>query len=123
MFRAKNGKGNLYPDDDKLVRSFYPVVRPEENFPGIGFALQLVLRATGGDSMAKTWKFGNTDYSRRLERRKIGYVGPPGTMLTVSMSKLLKPDALSDPEVQKLKGRVVIISPDDIGTSDRHFTP
>ena len=117
------GIANLYPDDDKLVRSFYPVVRPEENFPGVGFAMQLVLRATGGDSMAKTWKFGNTDYSRQLERRKIGYVGPPKTMLTVSMSRLLKPDALADPEVQKLKGRVVIISPDDIGTSDRHFTP
>ena len=117
------GIANLYPDDDKLVRSFLPVVRPEENFPGVGFALQLVLRGTGGDSKARSWKFGNTTYSSQFERHKIGYVGPPGSILTVSMSKLLKPDALSDPEVKKLKGRVVIISPADIGTSDRHFTP
>ncbi|MBK9521143.1 MAG: adenylate/guanylate cyclase domain-containing protein [Rhodocyclaceae bacterium] len=117
------GIANLYPDDDKLVRTFYPVVIDDEKFPGVGFAMQLVLRAMDGDSLASNWKIAGETYQRQRERRKIGYVGPPGSMLTVSMSRLLKPDALSDPLVQQLKGRVVIIAPNDIGTSDRHFTP
>jgi adenylate cyclase len=117
------GIANLYPDEDKIVRTFYPLVREEENFPGVGFAMQLVLRATDGDSMADGWSYAGVDYPRKLQRHRIGYIGPPGTMLTVSMSRLLKPDALSDPEVQKLKGRVVIIAVNNIGNSDNHFTP
>lgn len=117
------GIANLYPDSDKLVRTFYPVVIPDPQFPGVGFAMQLVLRATGGDSLAEGWTFAGESYARTRERRRIGYVGPPGTMLTVSMSKLLRPDALADPDVQKLKGRSVIIAPNNIGTSDRHFSP
>lgn len=117
------GIANLYPDSDKLVRTFYPVVIPDPQFPGVGFAMQLVLRATGGDSLAEGWTFAGETYARTRERRRIGYVGPPGTMLTVSMGKLLRPDALADPDVQKLKGRSVIIAPNNIGTSDRHFSP
>lgn len=117
------GIANLYPDADKLVRTFYPVVIPDPQFPGVGFAMQLVLRATDGNSLADGWSFAGENYPRIRERRRIGYVGPPGSMLTVSMSKLLQPDALSDPEVQKLKGRSVIIAPNNIGTSDRHFSP
>jgi len=117
------GIANLYPDNDKLVRTFYPVVIPDKEFPGVGFAMQLVLRATGGDTLADSWAFAGEDYQRVRERRRIGYVGPPGSMLTVSMSRLLKPDALDDPEVKQLKGRAVIIAPNNIGTSDRHFSP
>lgn len=117
------GVANHYPDGDRLVRTFYPVVIPEKEFPGVGFAMQLVLRATGGDTSASSWSYGGETYPRVRERRRIGFVGPPGSMLTVSMSRLLKPDALNDPEVKKLKGRAVIISPSDIGTPDRHFTP
>ncbi|OHC66596.1 MAG: hypothetical protein A2040_00585, partial [Rhodocyclales bacterium GWA2_65_19] len=79
--------------------------------------------ATGGDSLADGWTFAGESFSRQRERRRIGYVGPPGSMLTVSMSRLLKPDALADPLVQQLKGRSVIIAPNNIGTSDRHFSP
>jgi len=117
------GIANLYPDTDKLVRTFYPVVIPDPQFPGVGFAMQLALRATGGDSLADGWSFAGEAYPRIRQRHRIGYVGPPGSMLTVSMAKLLRPDALTDPEVQKLKGRVVIIAPNNIGTSDRHFSP
>ena len=117
------GIANLYPDADKLVRTFYPVVIPDPGFPGVGFAMQLVLRATDGDSLADGWTFAGETYPRLRERRRIGYVGPPGSMMTISMSKLLKPDALADPEVRKLKGRAVIIAPNNIGTSDRHFSP
>ncbi|MCF8151391.1 MAG: adenylate/guanylate cyclase domain-containing protein [Burkholderiaceae bacterium] len=117
------GIANLYPDSDKLVRTFYPVVIPDPEFPGVGFAMQLVLRATEGDSMADGWTIAGETFPRTRERRRIGYVGPPGSMMSVSMSKLLKADALDDPDVQALKGRVVIIAPNNIGTSDRHFSP
>lgn len=117
------GIANLYPDNDKLIRTFYPVVIPDPQFPGVSFAMQLALRATDGDSMADGWTFAGETYPRIRERRRIGYVGPPGSMLTVSMAKLLQPDALSNPEVQKLKGRSVIIAPNNIGTSDKHFSP
>ncbi len=117
------GIANHFPDNDKLVRTFYPVVIPDKEFPGVGLAMQLTLRATGGDSRADGWTFAGESFSRQRERRRIGFVGPPGSMLTVSMSKLLKADALNDPEVKKLKGRAVIIAPNNIGTSDRHFSP
>lgn len=117
------GIANHFPDNDKLVRTFYPVVIPDKEFPGVGLAMQLTLRATGGDSRADGWTFAGETFSRQRERRRIGFVGPPGSMLTVSMSKLLKADALNDPEVKKLKGRAVIIAPNNIGTSDRHFSP
>jgi len=117
------GIANHFPDNDKLVRTYYPVVIPDPQFPGVGFPMQLALRATGGDSLADGWTFAGESFSRQRERRRIGYVGPPGSMLTVSMSRLLKPDALADPLVQKLKGRSVIIAPNNIGTSDRHFSP
>lgn len=117
------GIANLYPDNDKLVRTFYPVVIPDKQFPGVGFAMQLVLRATGGDTLGDGWSFAGENYPRQRERRRIGYVGPPGSMLTISMSKLLQADALNDPDVKKLKGRSVIIAPNNIGTSDRHFSP
>ncbi|MBK7015269.1 MAG: adenylate/guanylate cyclase domain-containing protein [Sulfuritalea sp.] len=117
------GIANHFPDNDKLVRTFYPVVIPDKEFPGVGLAMQLALRATGGDSHADGWTFAGESFSRQRERRRIGFVGPPGSMLTVSMHRLLKADALDDPEVKKLKGRSVIIAPNNIGTSDRHFSP
>jgi adenylate cyclase len=39
------------------------------------------------------------------------------------MNTLLRPDALTDPKVQALKGKVAIIAANNAGTSDRHFTP
>ena len=39
------------------------------------------------------------------------------------MNDLLQPDALKNPKVQALKGKVAIIAANNSGTSDRHFTP
>lgn len=59
------GVANHYPDGDRLVRTFYPVVIPEKEFPGVGFAMQLVLRATGGDTSAPSWTcYGGETYPR-----------------------------------------------------------
>jgi adenylate cyclase len=117
------GLANLSPDDDNSVRRFLPVFDPDPDKPAVGFATQLALRAAGLDPAAKEWEIAGVKLAREARPRLIGYVGPPGTIPTVSMSRLFKPDALADPEVQQLKGRVVIIAASDRGTQDRHPSP
>jgi adenylate cyclase len=117
------GIANLYPDSDKMVRHFFPVLIPDAGFPGLGFGMQLALRAAGQDPREEGWSLGGSFWPRQRELRRIGYIGPPGSVPIVSMSKLMGPEALKDPEVQALKGRVVIIAANNAGTSDRHFTP
>jgi class 3 adenylate cyclase len=117
------GVANLYPDDDKIVRHFYPVVIPDPGFPGIGFSMQLALREAGVDPTTDSFTLAGVTYQRQRERFRIGYLGPPGTIPRVSMSRLLAPDALNDPQVKALKGRVVIIAANNTGTSDFHFSP
>jgi adenylate cyclase len=117
------GIANLYPDSDKLVRHFFPVFDEDPQKPGVGFGMQLALRAAGADPQQSKWIMGGVEWQRERRISRIGYVGPPGTVPVVSMSTLLKPDALSDPRVQALKDRTVIIAANNAGTSDRHFTP
>ena len=117
------GISNLNPDEDNSVRRFLPVFDPDPGKPAMGFATQLALRAAGLDPTLTEWNIAGVKLPREALPRLIGYVGPPGTILTVSMSKLLQPDALDDPEVKLLKGRVVIIAANDRGTQDRHPSP
>ena len=117
------GIANLNPDDDNSVRRFLPAFDPDPEKPAMGFGMQLALRAAGLDASLKAWDIAGEKLLREARPRLIGYVGPPGTVLTVSMSKLLGPDALADAEVQKLKDRVVIIAANDRGTQDRHPSP
>ncbi len=117
------GIANLHPDDDKHVRRFYPVMVADPKFPGVGFAMQLALRGAGQDPAKTEWTIAGVKLDRTLAKRWIGYSGPPGTIPTVSMKALLEPDALSNPRVQALKGKVVILAANNAGSSDRHFTP
>ena len=117
------GIANLNPDDDNSVRRFLPVFDPDPAKLAMGFATQLALRAAGLDPSLTEWDIAGVKLPRDAQPRLIGYVGPPGTIPTISMSKLLKSDALADPEVQQLKGRVVIIAANDRGTQDRHPSP
>ncbi len=117
------GIANVSPDEDNSVRRFLPVFDPDPGKPATGFATQLALRAAGLDPTLSEWDIAGVKLLRAAQPRLIGYVGPPGTIPTVSMSALLKPDALTDPEVRQLKGRVVIIAANDRGTQDRHPSP
>ncbi len=117
------GIANLFPDPDKHVRAFYPVMLSDPAVPGIAFNMQLALRALGEDPDKKEWKIAGTTFTRELKRVPIRYAGPPGTIPTMSMLTLLQPDALKQPQVQALRGKVAIIAADNAGTSDRHFTP
>jgi len=117
------GIANLSPDEDNSVRRYLPAFDPDPNKPGMGFATQIALRVAGADPTLTEWTVAGVRLARDSVPRRIGYVGPPGTIPTVSMSRLLKADALADPEVQQLKGRAVIIAANDRGTQDRHPTP
>jgi len=117
------GIANLNPDEDNSVRRFLPVFDPDPQKPAMGFAFQLALRAAGLDPNLRQWNIAGVNLQRDAQARLIGYVGPPGSILTVSMGKLLQPGALDDPDVQLLKGRVVIIAANDRGTQDRHPSP
>lgn len=117
------GIANLNPDEDNSVRRFLPVFDPDPGKPAVGFATQLALRAAGLDPSLPEWEIAGVKLKREAQPRLIGYIGPPGSIPTVSMSRLLQPGALADPEVQQLKGRVVIIAANDRGTQDRHPSP
>lgn len=117
------GIANLVPDDDKYVRTFYPIIDPNPAVPGVSFGMQLALRGAGKDPTAGEWDIAGVTLPRTLEKRRIGYTGPPGTIPTVSMKLLLQPDALANPAVLALKDKVVILAANNAGTSDRHFTP
>ncbi|HXJ09525.1 MAG TPA: adenylate/guanylate cyclase domain-containing protein [Burkholderiales bacterium] len=118
------GIANLYPDADKHVRGFYPVMDPDPAKAGIAFNMQLAMVAAGLDPSSKDgWEIAGVKIGRELKRYPIGYTGPPGTIPTISMLTLLRPDALELPEVKALKGKVVIIAANNAGNSDRHFTP
>jgi adenylate cyclase len=117
------GIANLHPDDDKHVRRFQPIMDPNPQAAGVGFAMQLALRAAGQDPAQTQWQIAGETLRREYGWKSIGYTGPSGTIPTVSMSALLKPDAGADPRVQALKGKVVVIAANHAGSSDRHFTP
>jgi adenylate cyclase len=117
------GIANLYPDGDKHVRRFFPVLDPDPQKPGLSFALQLALRVAGADPSAPEWTLAGTRFAREVRLLPIGYAGPPGTVPTVSMSRLLQPGAAADPKVRALKGKVVILAANNTGTPDAHFTP
>jgi len=117
------GIGNLFPDDDKRVRHFYPSVAADPAFPGIGFATQLALRAAGKDPTQNQWEIGGRTLHREPELLPISYAGPAGTVPSLSMNALLQDGALNRPEVKALKGKVAIIAVGNSGSADFHFTP
>jgi adenylate cyclase len=117
------GVANLYPDADKHVRHFYPSIVSDAGFPGLSLGLQLALRMVDADPTLSAWEIAGARLTRAPERRSIGFAGPPGTIPAVSMTRLLAPGALDDPQVRALKGRAVILAAENSGTPDRHFTP
>jgi adenylate cyclase len=117
------GIANLFPDDDKYIRHFRVALDPDPQKPSMSLAALLALRATGKDPDQATWDIGGATLQRDIAPRLIGYAGPPGTIPVVSMSALLKPDALRDPAVRALKDKVIILAANNAGTPDQHFTP
>jgi adenylate cyclase len=118
------GLANLYPDEDSIVRRYYPVLFKQPGLPGLGFSTELALRAAGQDPQAGTWQVGAARIANELQSRVIGYVGPAGSIPRISMARLLEPGAADLLEVKALKGKVVIITAHDSSSlQDTHLTP
>lgn len=111
------GLADLLQDEDGVVRRFdlRPAMKdgpPQSGMPGMGFAALLAERAKPG--LLQTWTPGP---------HHIGYMGPPGHLMRLSLRDLLQPQAAQNPRVQALKGRVVIIGGEYAGHNDSHPTP
>ena len=118
------GLANLFPDQDSIVRRYYPVLLSDPRLPGLGFSTQLALRVARQDPQAAAWRIGRELIERKPEPRVIGYVGPSNTIPSISMARLLEPGALRSAAVKALAGRVVIITAHDSSSlQDTHLTP
>ena len=122
------GLADLETDQDGAIRRFAiaPAVNlPKEiatGAPALAFAALLAARATGQDPATQEWRIGGYAYSG-ASRHNISYAGPQGTLPRLSFYKLLDKNALSDPAVQALRGKVVIIGGDYLGMNDMHSSP
>ncbi|MCX5887839.1 MAG: adenylate/guanylate cyclase domain-containing protein [Deltaproteobacteria bacterium] len=106
------GLTNFFDDPDGVIRRFLPAIPTDEGESWISFAALLAERAASGDTP-------------RLSPPPslIGFSGPPGTVPRVPFRRLLSPGAESDPQIQGLKDKVVIIAYEPTGVQDIHQTP
>lgn len=113
------GLVNLPGDADGFIRQLAPVLAAEA--PNLAFAARLVLAAEGRapDAAGIAARFGPGGRETRL----IPYAGPPQRIPRISLAALVGPDALRQPAVQALRGKVAIIAAEASGLQDFHLTP
>jgi len=121
------GLANLPSDADGAVRRFVPVEAPgefarKEGMPRLAFGALAAVAATGQDRQAGAWRFGGREIAA-LGAVPIAFAGPPGSFHALSFRKLLAPDALNDPAVRALAGKVVVIGAGYASMNDLHPTP
>jgi len=124
------GIANLHADQDGNVRNFFmasplklsPDIDNAES-PRISLAPLLAIWGSGQKASAEGWAFGGQRFTRNTADQPITYAGPPGTFARISFQRLLLPDALQDPAIQAVKGKVVIVGAEYFGSNDLHFTP
>jgi adenylate cyclase len=125
---ANVGLANLIVDSDGTVRRY--VVAPRLNLapelaaqaPRYSLAALLAFRAKGESPSSG----GPLTAGRAITPQDaaiISYAGPPGTIPRVPIARVLAQGALSDPAVQGLRGKAVIIGGDYLGMNDVHSTP
>ena len=116
------GIANLYPDRDKHVRGFFPVMdaRPAST-PASRFNMQLALRAAGtGSAASRMGHRGRRRLKRELKRyRRSATPARREPSRPCRCDALLKPDAPADPAVQALKRQ----GGDHRGQQRRHLRP
>ena len=117
------GLGNFFADKDGVIRRFFPTLFDDGTIPSLSFATLLAVRAAGLEPTDLSWALGDRDIPNVIHRCAIGFVGPPGTIPRVSLSRLLNSNADKDHEIQSLKGKVVIIAAEHSGNQDVHMTP
>lgn len=117
------GLANFLTDPDGVVRRFVPALLDGDGAPSLSFATLLAVRASGLEPAAPWWNLGGRVVARNSGPMLIGFAGPPGTVMRVSMARLLAPAAEQDPAVRALEGRVVIVAAEHVGLQDLHLTP
>lgn len=122
------GAADLVFDEDGTLRHAQAVapgaaVAPADGLKLLGFPFLLALHASGQSPDAPRWRVGGRSIDEGTSPWQIPYSGPPGSVPRISMRHLLAKGAVSDPQVQALKGKVVIVGPSIGGTNDAHFTP
>jgi len=102
---------NFYNDADGVVRQCLAALRDDAGESGAAFAALLAERLAPLPSPEEPFP------------RYVGYAGPPGTFPRISFKRLLSPGAASDPDIQKVRGKVVIIGSEVAGSQDIVLTP
>ncbi len=120
---ADVGLSNFNPDSDGVVRRFRPALFDDGTIPRLTFATLLAVKAADLDPQNERWLLGGQRVFNTPLPRTIGFVGPPGTIPRLSFSRFLGPDADTDPDIQGLAGKVVIIAAEHSGMQDIHMTP
>jgi adenylate cyclase len=125
------GLADLLTDADGVVRRF--ALAPELKFPpgtDAGALPRLTFSALLAARAANVWpdesgqlRIGGRTYVAGDRPYTIAYGGPPGHLPRISLAALLAPDALGNPAVQAMKGKVVIIGGEYAGMNDTHATP
>lgn len=104
------GRVDLPPDADGVIRHLHaswPVADPET--PHVAMPLLLARHLLPSLQVP--------------EIQHIAWSGPPGTVQRIPMHMLLAPDALQNPAVQQLAGKIIIIGGAYTGLQDWHLTP
>jgi len=122
------GLADLEPDQDGVIRRFR--FAPQLNLPKelaagapqLSFSALLAIRASAQSASADQWHIGGFRYDTS-SMHNISYAGPQGTIPRLPIYRLLDKNALADPAVQALRGKVVIIGGDYLGMNDIHATP
>ena len=117
------GLGNFSADKDGVIRRFFPTLFDDGTIPNLSFPTLLAVRSVGLEPTDLSWSLGDQNIPNVIHTRTIGFVGPPGTIPRVSLSRLLDSNPDKDHEIQNLKGKVVIIAADHAGNQDVHMTP
>lgn len=119
------GAADVIPEDDGTMRVIYPnppVQLKNDDTRLLSLPFLLAVHASNQDPAADRWRFGGRDIEAG-QRLTLPYAGPPETVPSLSMRDTLAPDALSNPSVQSVKGKVVILGASYSGMNDAHLTP
>ncbi len=122
------GLADLVVDSDGSTRRFRmapPLNLDKEaakGAPRLTLGALLAVRASAQSPAAREWSIGGKAYRTEGDHH-ISYAGPPGTIPRISFYRLLEKNALRDPAIQALRGKVVIVGANYEGMNDLHGAP
>jgi adenylate cyclase len=128
-FASHIGLANLMADADGVVRHFsiapklnLPAAMERTMLPRFGFAPLLAAHVAVAEREHASWDIAGLR-RETAAAQAIVYSGPPGTVPRITLSRLLAKSASSDPVLQDLRGKVVILGGEFLSMGDTHLTP